>query len=283
MNETWIVSWIIKRLADLRYDISINGNAIYDALGDQGNRGVVSAIMATVLTDSMKAWILNFWKGCKIQMLTGTAQGQWFPVSSSGLNTLTCVACDMVTAGVAVDDEYQIVPPSWDRARDWIATTDFKVLLGYARSPDQMPCFSVVRSSGAEGRQVIGRIIGKRDVVGSGEVTVYGSFWNVNYQIGIWTDNPDTSYWLHRILEYYYLLDSHVMNRLVTSGLRASGGDLAPQPEWFPSMVYLRNFELSCEIERRAEVLVAQELVDSTESVSDLDYANLVSPSGPWS
>ena len=272
MNEQWLQAWLKKRLADMRADIASGGNAIYDCLGMDDTRGTCSSVAAEALMDSKRAWIVNLYQNTTLHIRSGTALGNRYPIKSNTAQALAVSACDLVTDGVVASDRYQIILPSMEKAAEWLSKTDIKVILGYARSPDIFPCLTVVRTVCNEKQKVIGGIMGRGSVAGTGESTVYGSWWDATWTIGVWTDNPDTSYWLHRLIEYYYIQDVGAIARQFVEGVRASGGDIVPQGEMYPEMVYLREFNISGTIKRTAETTTAAELVDEVAGTGTWSY-----------
>lgn len=84
------------------------------------SRGELSGVSATAFTDSSAAWGAGALSAAAtpyfVKILTGTAAGSYWQISTSTANTATAVTAvsisgrDPISAGVVVGDDYEIVP-----------------------------------------------------------------------------------------------------------------------------------------------------------------------------
>ena len=91
----------------------------------------------------------------------------------------------------------------------------------------------------------------------------YGILMSFNYRIECWSDNADLTAYMYHMLKYIMLTNKLNFQKAGIILPRYSGGDFEPIPDYFPSFVYRRAFNISGKVSN-----TYLELVELIEDVS---------------
>lgn len=168
-----------------------------------------------------------------------------------------------------VDYIFKVSPKVRQELKTFILNTDIKVIIGYPRTPSQVPCYCILLG-GEDGSQAgIGDLeyVDYEEGLSQEHIT---SSYSLSYRIECWATNGDLVVQLYNILKWI-LLSSR--GELVALGMylqSLSGADYEPAPSFFPEFVYRRSLSLEGEtsISLPLELPESWDIIDSIQ-VSD--------------
>ncbi|MBR2492428.1 MAG: hypothetical protein IKB64_03025 [Paludibacteraceae bacterium] len=138
--------------------------------------------------------------------------------------------------------------------KDFIVNKDIKVLIGFPREPQSLPCYSIMVAGEQETPLGLGDNIDDYeeewdDEDMSTQYVIDGIDMDSMYRIECWSDNGDLTSYMYTILKYC-LLSSRV--KMLKDGFKLpklTGTDLEPVPDYIPVFVYRRALMISFRFE----------------------------------
>ena len=159
---------------------------------------------------------------------------------------------------------------SLKKFQEYVKKTDFKILLGFPREANQVPCFVITLAGEQEVTAGLGDCIDE-DIEDEDEEYDYHvetTHMDSTYRIEVWSDNSDLAVYMYIIAKWAMLVSRKDMLENSLMLPKVTGADLEPVPDYFPIFVYRRalmvNFlyenqyyESETEIELMGEIKVS--------------------------
>ena len=159
---------------------------------------------------------------------------------------------------------------SLKKFQEYVKKTDFKILLGFPREANQVPCFVITLAGEQEVTAGLGDCIDE-DIEDEDEEYddhVETTHMDSTYRIEVWSDNSDLAVYMYIIAKWAMLVSRKDMLENSLMLPKVTGADLEPVPDYFPIFVYRRalmvNFlyenqyyESETEIELMGEIKVS--------------------------
>jgi len=129
---------------------------------------------------------------------------------------------------------------------EFIMKRDIKVLLGFPREVQSLPCFIITIAGEQESPIGLGDNIDdyEQDYSETDILTQYvmdSTYMDSNYRVECWTDNGDLTSYMYTIAKWCLL---SARKKMLSDGFilpKLSGSDLEPVPDYFTSFVYRRE------------------------------------------
>lgn len=134
--------------------------------------------------------------------------------------------------------------------KDFIVNKDIKVLIGFPREPQSLPCYSIMVSGEQESPLGLGDNIDdyEEDWDDDNLITQYvvdGIDMDSSYRIECWSDNGDLTSYMYTLLKYCLLSSRNDMLKNGFKLPKLTGTDLEPVPDYIPVFVYRRALVIS--------------------------------------
>lgn len=167
---------------------------------------------------------------------------------------------------ILTDEEVDQIQTYWDNVEVIDPTgalkTGVDITHNFPRDTNKFPCWSIVLVNENESTQVLGDEAG---ILGDRGEDIFTSFWDKSYAIFTYAPDP-------LVCLYYYELSRFFMTRgrpflkSAAGGYnlstKFSGGDMAPDPRYVPSNMFVRRFQV--DITREERVLGSPQLRGKT-------------------
>ena len=142
---------------------------------------------------------------------------------------------------------------SLKKFQDYVKNTDFKVLLGFPREANQVPCFIITLSGEQEVSAGLGDCIDENvdEDYDEYDFQIDTVYMDASYRVEIWSDNADLAVYMYIIAKWAMLVSRKEMleNNLVLP--KVSGADLEPVPDYFPIFVFRRALMINFQYENQ--------------------------------
>lgn len=226
---------IERQIVARRADADFIRRAITDAYDITGR---VRAVQGDTITDPEQHFAANVYgrftgdgaatPGEQLVMLDGAAEGQaWELLSTIGNELQVAEDADLVAAGVAVGDHYEIRRAQEDRAIDWFSKAALRVIIGYPSDPASAPCYSVNFEATTEQSRPVGNVGRRLPRAEAAEPTnELRSRWGERYTVQCVAITPDAVDWMARVLLYVYRTGIRLFDRHFEGDTRAEFGAL---------------------------------------------------------
>lgn len=138
--------------------------------------------------------------------------------------------------------------------QEYVKNTDFKILMGYPREANQVPCFVISLAGEQEVTAGIGDCIDEDiyddDMV---DVTYHVDtiYIDSTYRLEVWSDNSDLAVYMYILAKWAMLVSRKDMLENDFILPRVSGGDLDPVPDYFPIFVYRKALMINFQYENK--------------------------------
>lgn len=138
--------------------------------------------------------------------------------------------------------------------KDFIINKDIKVLIGFPREPQSLPCYSIAVAGEQESPLGLGDNIDDYEEEWddddlSTQYVIDGIDMDSMYRIECWSDNGDLTSYLYTILKYCLLSSRAKMLKDGFKLPKLTGTDLEPVPDYIPVFVYRRALVISFRFE----------------------------------
>lgn len=130
--------------------------------------------------------------------------------------------------------------------KDFVMNRNLKVLLGFPREQQSLPCFPIMLAGEQEVPIGLGDNIDdyEEDEVDPEDITTQyalaGTYMKATFRIECWSDNGDLTTYMYTLLKWCILSMRHNMSENGLVDISVSAGDLEPVPDYFPTFVYRR-------------------------------------------
>lgn len=138
-------------------------------------------------------------------------------------------------------------PATQNQAKNYILNNQLNVVRGFPRDPAQLPAYSIVLGSEREEVEAIGQYLFD-DTDNSQEL--YGTLYNAQYRIEVWTDNADLTIVLYNLLKWILLANRSYLESQGITRQTLMGTDFEPIKTELPLLIYRRAvvFETTYEV-----------------------------------
>lgn len=119
-----------------------------------------------------------------------------------------------------------------------------QVVLGYPRSSEDMPLFTITLISDEEEPDVLGKYAGHTmpgEEPAYGDQQYEGAFYRQQVQIGVMAKHPDQTLYLYHFAKLVLLGSRDALEDAGLMDLQYSGAELAPNEVYAPSFVFMRS------------------------------------------
>ena len=137
---------------------------------------------------------------------------------------------------------------------NYVKNNDIKVLLGYPKEPNQLPCYVLTLSGEEEistglGDNIDENLYDDDNLYDDEDFHIDVINMSASYRIEVWRDNQDLATYMYILAKWALFVSRHEMlkNGLVIP--KIIGGDLEPVPDYFPLFVYRRVVSVSFQYE----------------------------------
>lgn len=168
-----------------------------------------------------------------------------------------------------------------DKLKDFITNSKIKVVIGYPREPNSLPCYVITLAPESEQPIGLGDDSETYDDydfgLGDGEIAekvskmlagfLADTYMNSNYRIECWSDNGDLTSYMYVILKWCLWSSRQEMLNLGWVNIKLSGTDLEPVPDYMPAFIYRRAVQVNLMYEN----LYYENIGDLEEYVKVLD------------
>lgn len=110
-----------------------------------------------------------------------------------------------------------------------------RVVLGYARSGAELPCYSIVMTSEEEAESFLGDYVGEDD-----EYEYLGADFDATYAIYTYASHPDMAQVLYQLSKAIVHAGKGLLFSEGALSVAISGGELAPDENYMPENMYVR-------------------------------------------
>lgn len=131
--------------------------------------------------------------------------------------------------------------------KEFVMTRNLKVLLGFPREPQSLPCFPITLAGEQEIPIGLGDNIDdyEDDEIDVDDITsqyaLAGIYVKATFRLECWSDNGDLTTYMYTLLKWCILSARHQMLDKGLVDISISAGDLEPVPDYFPAFVYRRS------------------------------------------
>ena len=128
------------------------------------------------------------------------------------------------------------------KIKDYLADKPPAVMQGYARAGAKLPMVSVVLGQESSEEHFLDDFLDVDDE----NVEHLGSIWQMRFDLLVYTEHPDVTLWYYTIVKYVCLA---ALRYFQLAGMQVptfSGGDMEPQPEYLPDVVFVRTLSINC-------------------------------------
>ena len=140
--------------------------------------------------------------------------------------------------------------------KNFIATKDIKVLIGFPREPQSLPCYVITVAGEQESPSGLGDNIDDYEEEWDDnrletQYIIAGVDIDSSYRIECWSDNGDLTSYMYTILKYCLLSSRNKMLKDNFKLPKITGTDLEPVPDYIPVFVYRRALMISFKYENK--------------------------------
>ena len=140
--------------------------------------------------------------------------------------------------------------------KNFIATKDIKVLIGFPREPQSLPCYVITVAGEQESPIGLGDNIDDYEEEWDDnrletQYIIAGVDIDSSYRIECWSDNGDLTSYMYTILKYCLLSSRNKMLKDNFKLPKITGTDLEPVPDYIPVFVYRRALMISFKYENK--------------------------------
>lgn len=147
-----------------------------------------------------------------------------------------------------------IFKPLLEEGEDVAFATNFiaqppHVVLGYARSSTDFPCFSIVLADENEEQNALGDFIGEGsedNEEGADYEEIDGSLWASSYAVYVYAQHPDTCLYLYHFAKMVAMAGRRALASQGAMNVSLSGGELAPNEMYLPDHMFCRVLNVHC-------------------------------------
>lgn len=141
-----------------------------------------------------------------------------------------------------------------DKIKQFIINHKLKVIIGFPREPQSLPCYVITLAGEQEQPLGIGEDMGTYDIDFNTEednenslpyVPLSAVGMNASYRVECWSDNGDLTSYMYSILKFCLLSERFEMYKKDLLNISLSATDLEPVPDYFPVFVYRRALMVS--------------------------------------
>lgn len=122
---------------------------------------------------------------------------------------------------------------------NYVKSTDFKVMLGYPKEANQVPCWVITLADEHEVVMGLGDCIDE-EVDEDTEYHLDTIYMDATFRIEVWSDNEDLAVYMYILAKWAMMVSRKDMLETGFVLPSVSGADLEPVPDYFPIFVYRR-------------------------------------------
>jgi hypothetical protein len=179
------------------------------------------------------------------------------------------------------DWQLDLANPEVNSIQQFFAEKPPNLYHGYARADYKFPLYSIVLQSEAEKDLMIGddagMITDEEDPNTNADMR--GAFWHHSYEVLCYSEHPDATQYMYEVAKAILLQAGPYFVNAGLHGIRISGMDLRPDPQYIPEHLFVRRLVFECEnafvvVDRESRLSKAFRLsglfVDNSGSSSDV-------------
>ncbi len=165
-------------------------------------------------------------------------------------NAVARIASDTTLVNQLFAANYGLLPNEVAAIQTYFSTNPPKVVQGYARADAKMPLYAVLLQGEAQSDYSIGDNAGMTMGIGAGQLgygcETIGTFWDQNFQIYCYAENPDMAVYMYEIAKSALLVNRTFFQDNGVIDPMVSGMDLAPDPRYLPEHLFCRVLAFRC-------------------------------------
>lgn len=186
-----------------------------------------------------------------------------------------------------------------DKLKDFIINRKLKVIIGYPKEQNSLPCYVITLAP--EQEQPIG--LGdnaesftnydlgmgesplEQEVEESLQSFLASTYMNSNYRIECWSDNGDLTAYMYVILKWCLWSSRQDMLNLGWVNITLSGTDLEPVPDYMPVFIYRRSLQIAITYENMYYEKISKlsnwvDILNKPEDYTKDDEGNIIDKGG---